>query len=1114
MQLVKSIQNQCVLWVTTLVLLPGCGMFNFQPKAEVFGGLVGTDIVDLRLTVGLKEFAPGDCVAIRLETLGVTGKSLIIRDTTKFSWSGTRSSDKFYSDEDCSVAVVASDLQVQAGKSEKTLYFRTSIIGNIQLQATFDVLKKVMGLVVKSLPRRLDIQASSTTTLPAGYCSSPYSVRLLDNNSNAVSVARYELQLLQGRGIMYVDNLCTIPVTNNSVFIENDDKFVFYLKKNVVSSVFEPVTFGSTDPNVIGESTSFFFESVPFRVQISGGPAVPGPLVLGRCDAPVFYIELVDVEGRLVRPKANTTVNLAFNRGVGTYRRNTCAGAVVASLLFDTATSQIPVGITAGSRGKIQLSASSAGLQSALSAEFDVLAVPLRVSLTGPSPIVAGSIAGPYTVTLLDGLDAPIANSGGGKVINIGGNLPTVATLCSDASCGTPITQIVISNSAASALFYVRPNANLENATYSLQALPTDTSLAFAQMDVSIARRVPAKLRLSGGPSNGKVNLDECDPNPFTIELLDAANQPVTVPTGQTINVILATTPVNAGTFYTTCGGTAASNILFPASSQSKNFSFKATSTGSITINARDLMGSFANVTLTVSVVAEPRGLRVSGPTSVKAGVPAGPFRAYTVDALGNEVTTIAPVIVDLELDAAANASFCSSSACTNRITGVTIPLGASSANFHYLSDSDNDINDSRIGVRSLLGNDQILVDIDRNPLEPDPTYTIRANTNFAPLSGGEVLASAIINGKLLVGGYQLQGANKRMVLAQYKWNPSAPTEMGELDTSFSSDGKAEFSLGSDSWISAIANKNGKIFVAGVTKTGAGDTDILVFQVNSNGLVDSTYRGGISALVLPGDQYATAIAMAPDGYPYVAGYAAPDAPTADDTSDFMLVGFDDNGAVAGPFRYDFSAQAEMAHAAAVVSIGGEERIVLGGTQQAISAGLSDFAFLRAAGRFNNSLSVGAIDLSFGSSGQSLVNTGSATEELRTLSVQSTGRIVAAGYNIGLTSVTTGVMVALTSSGTLDTTFAGSGKLTIDLAGSQEKIHSSALNPLTNEIYLAGSMDAGFAVLRYAANGSGSVIRTYGSAGEVGKRIVLEPGTNKPVVFGQSSGNFKGMRFLR
>ena len=117
-------------------------------------------------------------------------------------------------------------------------------------------------------------------------------------------------------------------------------------------------------------------------------------------------------------------------------------------------------------------------------------------------------------------------------------------------------------------------------------------------------------------------------------------------------------------------------------------------------------------------------------------------------------------------------------------------------------------------------------------------------------------------DGKIVVAGYSNNGSDYDFAIVRYNSN-------GSLDTLFSDDGKVTTDLGnSDDYArSVIIQNDGKIVVAGYTKSGTSYADSGMVRYNSNGTLDSSFgdSGKVITDIVENYNYTNGIAIQNDG---------------------------------------------------------------------------------------------------------------------------------------------------------------------------------------------------------------------------------------------------------
>jgi len=248
----------------------------------------------------------------------------------------------------------------------------------------------------------------------------------------------------------------------------------------------------------------------------------------------------------------------------------------------------------------------------------------------------------------------------------------------------------------------------------------------------------------------------------------------------------------------------------------------------------------------------------------------------------------------------------------------------------------------------------------------------------------------------------------------------------GDLDVSFGFFGKVLFSQTfARIPIGLGLQENGKILAA-ATSRGTGRTDFVLGRFAVNGAPDPSF--GDAGLV---------------------------------TTDFRLTPFVDSLDNAG-----------------ALAVQQDQRIVVGGTSNAINFLALDFALAR----YNTD---GTADTTFGFNGRILVSFAGigSEDELRDLLIQPDDRILAAGFSdLGLRNVSDFAVARLNADGFPDASFGQAGRVSTDVsgAGSLDRGNALALQE-DGRILLAGTSNNDFALVRY--NPDGSLDTGFGSGGK-------------------------------
>ncbi|HEU4743079.1 MAG TPA: Ig-like domain-containing protein [Meiothermus sp.] len=278
--------------------------------------------------------------------------------------------------------------------------------------------------------------------------------------------------------------------------------------------------------------------------------------------------------------------------------------------------------------------------------------------------------------------------------------------------------------------------------------------------------------------------------------------------------------------------------------------------------------------------------------------------------------------------------------------------------------------------------------------------------------------------------------------------------EPGALDTSF---GKVLLPVGpGDDYAYAMAvQPDGKIVLAGQT-----GSDIAVVRLNRDGTPDPSFdRAGKAITDVGGSAVAYAVALQPDGKIVVAGSATVNG----SGRDFVLVRYDPDGSLDASFDGDgkvitaFGTDSDQAYALLIQPDG---KIVAGGESNQGGSGV-DFALAR----YNPD---GSLDSSFDTDGKvtTAIGLGGKRDSIYGLAlqtVQGESRIVAVGGEGDF------VLARYTASGGLDETFGEGGKVKGLFNSSIGAARAVVVRG--NRVLVAGGIGNDFAMVRLLASGS-------------------------------------------
>ncbi len=347
---------------------------------------------------------------------------------------------------------------------------------------------------------------------------------------------------------------------------------------------------------------------------------------------------------------------------------------------------------------------------------------------------------------------------------------------------------------------------------------------------------------------------------------------------------------------------------------------------------------------------------------------------------------------------------------------------------------------------------------------------------------GGTDVARAVLvqpNGKIVVAGGG--AAANSFCVARLRTN-------GALDTTFGSGGKRVIDFGGadESAYGAALQPDGKIVLAGDS-----DLRVAIARLHPDGSLDTTFSGdGKKTFAWGPLSRAMAVLVLPDGKLLLAGFSGPEG------GDIQVARLNANGALDPAF-----------------GTGGKTPVDFGGDDFGLAMARQANARILVAGRSSAAGAVvarlrtsGTLDPDFDGDGRlTLPGGGSANAVL----VQPDHKIVVAGNPDGSEMMT---VMRLHPNGSLDTTFNGNGTTAIDFGPLEDLANGAVLQP-DGKIVVAGYTQADEVVAVARINASGSLDTTFGAAGKAtvdfgvatfGNAVALQP-NGRIVVAGQQTG---------
>lgn len=309
----------------------------------------------------------------------------------------------------------------------------------------------------------------------------------------------------------------------------------------------------------------------------------------------------------------------------------------------------------------------------------------------------------------------------------------------------------------------------------------------------------------------------------------------------------------------------------------------------------------------------------------------------------------------------------------------------------------------------------------------------------------------------------------------------------GNLDAGFATRGKFVPSLaGTEKAYDTIVQPDGKIVVVGGIANAGSQFDFFVQRLNADGSPDETFANAIgraSYSYSPSSEVANTATLQSDGKIIVVGYVQ----AANNYGDFGILRLNSDGSpdeTFGPGGWrvvSMTQTTDIAVAVSIQPIGGVEKILVAGNSGTANV---TFGFVR----LNPD---GAVDTTFGTAGMTLLGIGGVADSLQDMTLDGSGRIVAAGFSrfdFGLGSYRDDfAAVRLLANGMPDASFSGDGKVVTQMAGSAQP-RSIAVQNIggVEKIVVGGLSRVGvsddFAFLRYTPDGA--LDTTFGSNGRV------------------------------
>ena len=356
----------------------------------------------------------------------------------------------------------------------------------------------------------------------------------------------------------------------------------------------------------------------------------------------------------------------------------------------------------------------------------------------------------------------------------------------------------------------------------------------------------------------------------------------------------------------------------------------------------------------------------------------------------------------------------------------------------------------------------------------PDVTFAEdgRLTTSFGGVASYGATVGLLADGRIQMGGYEYNHGDN---FTNQRWYPviSRYTADGVLDNSLSSDGRVTFDGGSGTDMiirGGAVQSDGKMLIVGGANS---DRDTVLARFLPDGTPDTSFAPAGQRIIKYGERsLGSATVVQPDGKILVVGQESPEI----FFTNFAAARLNPDGTLDTTFSGDGLAS---------VAFGGKYSGSYG-----YCAALQDDGKILIAGAFSRSgidfavarlTSDGTLDTSFSDDGRVTTDFAGGEDRAQCIAVQPDGKILVGGF------ATDGgkedfALVRYNPNGTLDTSFSGDGKLTIDFEGRADWANSIAVLEGGKILIAGGAIRQGingadFALAR--VNPDGSLDLTFG-----------------------------------
>ncbi|MGE5251184.1 MAG: delta-60 repeat domain-containing protein [Bacteroidota bacterium] len=371
-----------------------------------------------------------------------------------------------------------------------------------------------------------------------------------------------------------------------------------------------------------------------------------------------------------------------------------------------------------------------------------------------------------------------------------------------------------------------------------------------------------------------------------------------------------------------------------------------------------------------------------------------------------------------------------------------------------------------------------------------DPTFSGDGRVANSIITGQRSQAFDLViqpNGAIIAAGESWASkSNANIALARY-------TTAGALDTSFNNTGRKVTDLGAIDYALGVDvdPTNGKVVVAGSKCRSAVGCNVAVVRYNSNGSLDTTFNGtGVRADDFGGGSNggSPGVSIQSDGSILIAGYMF--NPLTQNYN-FAVYRYTNAGQPDSAFSGDGRQQIDFGSGrhdfASSLVVQPDGRILVAGESCDLSGGKCNFALARLSAN-------GSLDTSFHSVGKLVTDFG-GDDRAYGMALQPDGRIVLVGVKYTV-STSYFALARYTPGGLQDATFGVSGKKVIDFTGNAypESARSVVIQP-DGKIVVCGTAgsatNSNFALARFTS--SGTLDLTFSGDGKVAVNLGYNEG---------------------